>query len=181
MIIGGVFRETFKGINTVPDILYPSINSELFDRLRGHSIPPELEIPDSRHLFLSINRFEPKKNLGLVIRAMSESLKIISDYDLSNFILPLSLLEKLKSCLEDTEWENVHLVVAGGYDVRLPESVEYLEELKQLVSKESLERKVTFVLSPTDMVKVSLLSRCTALVYTPSNEHFGIVPLEVSS
>jgi alpha-1,3/alpha-1,6-mannosyltransferase len=34
------------------------------------------------------------------------------------------------------------------------------------------------VFSFTDEQKVALLYGCRCLVYTPSNEHFGIVPLE---
>jgi alpha-1,3/alpha-1,6-mannosyltransferase len=73
------------------------------------------------------------------------------------------------------------LALAGGYDERLDSSVEYLAELKKLVTAEKMEDKVTFILSPSDSAKVYLLSRCKALIYTPSNEHFGIVPLEVST
>ena len=37
---------------------------------------------------------------------------------------------------------------------------------------------VTFVRSFSDAQKRYLLESCTAVVYTPSNEHFGIVPIE---
>jgi alpha-1,3/alpha-1,6-mannosyltransferase len=108
-------------------------------------------------LFVSLNRFEPKKNIALAIRAMT----------------------KLKSCLSGSDyWNDVHLVVAGGYDPRLESCVQYLEELKNLVKKEGLTNHVSFLLSPKDSDKISLLAKCLALVYTPSDEHFGIVPLE---
>lgn len=35
-----------------------------------------------------------------------------------------------------------------------------------------------FLRSPSDAAKVRLLHACRALVYTPHNEHFGIVPVE---
>lgn len=73
----------------------------------------------------------------------------------------------------------MHLVLAGGYDPRLQDSVAYLEKLKKIVADEGVADHVTFILSPKDAVKVKLLSICSALIYTPSNEHFGIVPLEV--
>lgn len=38
--------------------------------------------------------------------------------------------------------------------------------------------QVTLLRSPSDEAKVVLLRSCTALIYTPENEHFGIVPLE---
>jgi glycosyltransferase involved in cell wall biosynthesis len=37
---------------------------------------------------------------------------------------------------------------------------------------------VRFIRSFTDAEKRQLLKECTAVVYTPSHEHFGIVPLE---
>lgn len=88
-------------------------------------------------------------------------------------------LGKLKTCVDSDTWSNVQLVLAGGYDPRLEASVEYLAKLKQVTKDEGVEDKVTFVLSPKDQIKIQLLHRCYALLYTPSNEHFGIVPLEV--
>lgn len=32
--------------------------------------------------------------------------------------------------------------------------------------------------SPSDQKKIQLLNECNVLLYTPHNEHFGIVPLE---
>lgn len=45
---------------------------------------------------------------------------------------------------------------------------------------EQVERgaHVTFIRSFTDAQKAYLLRACSAVVYTPSHEHFGIVPLE---
>lgn len=41
--------------------------------------------------------------------------------------------------------------------------------------------QVAFVGSFDDAQKSALLTGCIALIYTPSNEHFGIVPLEAMS
>ncbi|CAG7733171.1 unnamed protein product [Allacma fusca] len=155
----GVFSKTFTRIKITPDVLYPSINSNLFDEVlrSGTTEKSNLNLPNCRHLFVSLNRFEPKKNIALAIRAMT----------------------KLKSCLTGSDyWNDCHLVIAGGYDPRLESCVQYLEELKNLVQKEGLTNHVSFVLSPKDADKITLLSQCLALVYTPSEEHFGIVPLE---
>lgn len=51
-------------------------------------------------------------------------------------------------------------------------------ELRKLVEQYNLTNKVTFVRSFSDKQKLSLLNRCLCLVYTPSHEHFGIVPIE---
>lgn len=45
----------------------------------------------------------------------------------------------------------------------------------------NLSAQVTFVRSFSDEQKAALLDSCTAVLYTPANEHFGIVPLEVHS
>lgn len=37
---------------------------------------------------------------------------------------------------------------------------------------------VTFIPSPTDKVKFQLYQQCDTALYTPPNEHFGIVPIE---
>jgi len=63
----------------------------------------------------------------------------------------------------------------------LEDSVKYLEELKKICADEGVVDHVTFIQSPKDDIKVHLISKCFALLYTPSNEHFGIVPLEVDN
>jgi len=75
----------------------------------------------------------------------------------------------------------VHLVIAGGYDPINVENKDYFGELTCLTENLQLNRrKVTFLKSPSDEQKAQLLAHCLALVYTPSNEHFGIVPVEVT-
>lgn len=48
-------------------ILYPTINMEFFDNLA----PCELDFvpPTAKHIFVSINRYERKKNIGLALEA----------------------------------------------------------------------------------------------------------------
>jgi len=107
-----------------------------------------IDVDDCKYI-LSINRFERKKNLDLAIH----SFNLLSD-------------KKLK------------LVLAGGYDPLNLENIEYFRELVNLVQDMKLDKRVIFLKSPSDAVKISLLRYCLCLVYTPSFEHFGIVPLE---
>ncbi|CAG9567920.1 unnamed protein product [Danaus chrysippus] len=95
-----------------------------------------------------------------------------------NLKLALFALEQLKNMVDETEWERVHLIIAGGFDPINLENMEHFIELTDLTAELDLEEKVTFMKSPRDLEKVSLLYNCKALIYTPSNEHFGIVPLE---
>eukprot|EP00659_Diplonema_papillatum_P004090 gene4090-6356_t len=69
-------------------------------------------------------------------------------------------------------------VLAGGYDPRLLDNVNCLAELHKLVDEYKLGDKVVFVTSFTEYEKYSLLHNASALIYTPTGEHFGIVPLE---
>jgi len=120
-------------------------------------------------VILSINRFERKKDVGLAIRAFAG--------------LPKARRKAAK------------LVIAGGYDHRVPENVSYHTELVALADELGLrnatatnlvsalspahaDAEVLFLQSVPNRLKEMLLASAQLLVYTPSNEHFGIVPLE---
>ncbi|KAM6170044.1 alpha-1,3/1,6-mannosyltransferase ALG2 [Rhynchocyon petersi] len=151
-----VFKDTFKTLSHIdPDVLYPSLNVTTFDS----AVPEKLDdlIPKGKNvLFLSINRYERKKNLPLALEALVE----------------------LRGRLTSQDWDRVHLIMAGGYDERVLENVEHYQELKNMVQQSDLGKHVTFLRSFSDQQKISLLHGCTCVLYTPSNEHFGIVPLE---
>uniref|UniRef100_F6RWY3 Alpha-1,3/1,6-mannosyltransferase ALG2 n=1 Tax=Bos taurus TaxID=9913 RepID=F6RWY3_BOVIN len=151
-----IFKETFKSLSHIdPAVLYPSLNIVSFDS----AIPEKLDdiVPQGKKfIFLSINRYERKKNLTLAVEA----------------------LVKLRGRLTSQDWDKVHLIIAGGYDERVLENVQHYQELKQVVQQSDLGQYVTFLRSCSDKQKISLLRGCTCVLYTPSNEHFGIVPLE---
>jgi len=123
----------------------------------------------SRKIILSINRFERKKNIALAI----ESFASLSDQ-----------IRKTSSAL---------LVIAGGHDPRNTENIAYSIELSKLSSSLNLTHTtlsppfstapgkivdVLFLHNIPGWLKSHLLSTSVLLVYTPTNEHFGIVPLE---
>nr|SVE93618.1 EOG090X069M [Scapholeberis mucronata] len=151
----GVYQETFKSIRRRPEVLYPSLNFESFDRVSPMTLNQviEADMDTIDFVFLSINRYERKKNLALAIHS---------------FALLKATLEK----------PNVHLIMVGGYDERLVENVEYFEELRKISASVNLDDSITFLRSPSDDIKTCLLKNCHTLLYTPANEHFGIVPLE---
>jgi len=138
-------------------VLYPSMNTEKFIRneKKSRSIEPKHE-NDPKRIFLSINRYERKKNLNLAIEAFAQ----------------------LRSKVTAESFYNCSLVMAGGYDKRVKENVEHLEELEKLTKKLNLVDKVKFFRSISDEHKVMLLQGASCVLYTPSHEHFGIVPLE---
>lgn len=55
----------------------------------------------------------------------------------------------------------------GGYDMRLKENVEYLEELKRLAVTEGVSGQVKFVTSCSTSERNELLSNCLCVLYTP--------------
>jgi len=155
---GSVFRSTFKRLHIEPEVLYPSINTDFFDKTRIVSMDRVLDkkLPIDSIVLLSINRYERKKMLSLAIEALAE-------------------LEKL---LTKEIYKRVYLIIAGGYDKRVEENVEYHLELIGLADELYVTDKVIFLRSPSDIDKVSILHHCKIVIYTPPNEHFGIVPLE---
>lgn len=82
----------------------------------------------------------------------------------------------------------------GGYDNRVSENVQYHKELDSLATSLGLETAtsktiisalsipdsidVLFLLSIPTAFRDILLSEACLLLYTPVNEHFGIVPVE---
>lgn len=99
----------------------------------------------------SLNRYERKKDIPLALNACAKLKKIAGDIDFC-------------------------LVVAGGYDERVIENVEHHLELVTLAKK--LDLRVVFLRSISNEQRIGLLRRSKILLYTPQNEHFGIVPLE---
>ncbi|KAF6205051.1 hypothetical protein GE061_019218 [Apolygus lucorum] len=90
-------------------------------------------------------------------------------------------VKAIKTVLNSVKKEEngkIKLYIVGGFDPRVDENVEYFDELNQLVESLGLQGKVQFFKSPSDAEKTNLLRLSDCLVYTPPNEHFGIVPLE---
>ncbi|GIY02885.1 hypothetical protein CEXT_164121 [Caerostris extrusa] len=150
-----VFKDTFRSLEDLSlRVVYPTINTNSLLRPL-----PDIDTgvkTDATTIFLSINRYERKKNIMLAVDA----------------------LKHLKTMLNPKEFSKIHLIIAGGYDDRVEENKQHYEELKTHVENLSLINNVTFLKSPSDDVKRILFHCCTAVLYTPSNEHFGIVPLE---
>ncbi|KAH7648144.1 ALG like alpha [Cryptosporidium bovis] len=151
-----------------PEVLYPPVN---FSDIPSNSVCEEeflkLKTP-KKPFFLSINRYERKKNIELAIN----SFATLRDQ--------LDIKEKLT------------LIIAGGYDKRVSENLEYFQELVCLASSlgfniyidddciESTKShfSIVFMRSISDILRWTLLKKSIGLIYTPENEHFGMVPCE---
>lgn len=179
-----VFFETFGRANMPdPSVVYPIVDAtkqplqpQLSGDVQDQLIMEKLE-PYTRgddRIALSINRFERKKDIDLAVSAFSLLMHARADS------------------------HRQLLIVAGGYDERVPENIEYLAELQKLAktfriphatkfpqdswSDLDLEKtRLLFLPSVSSSLKNYLLANAALLLYTPTNEHFGIVPLEAMS
>lgn len=175
-------------------VLYPSIESSLSRQRKMNTnngvAATESSSPSSSGPIVSLNRFERKKNIALVIHAYDALLDRFNNKESASKTLLLP-----------------PLIIAGGYDPLNVENVEYFAELRTLAdailnrhnlpqsivcspSKSSsvvddilLDGKangpcIIFLPSISDAKRTTLLSTASVWCYTPHREHFGIVPLE---
>lgn len=126
------------------EVLYPALDTS--NMVQANNLDKTNQSP-----IVSLNRFERKKNIGLVIQAYAYMKN-----KNSNALPPL--------------------VIAGGYDTKNAENVEYRAELGALAKE--LGVPVDFRLDITDAERATLFQTSLCVVYTPDREHFGIVPLE---
>ncbi|KAJ2781321.1 Alpha-1,3-mannosyltransferase-like protein [Coemansia javaensis] len=186
------FRAAFPRIARLPRVLMPALNLAAYDRPPDLADPALAVLRTAKRLVVSINRFERKKDVALAIDAFAA-------------------LGDPTACL----------VVAGGWDVHVPENIEHLVELEARArglglrtrtvaprgsgaaalallpagavrtptlpddggsgsgsSERLAETDVLFLPSFSENQRAFLLSVARCTVYTPANEHLGIVPLE---
>ncbi|CDS03721.1 hypothetical protein LRAMOSA01122 [Lichtheimia ramosa] len=167
-----VTRQSFPTIYKALRVLYPPINFAAYDRQVDENDPAVQILASSKNTLLSINRFERKKDIELALRAFAS----------------------LKNKVDDETFSKYRLMLAGGYDRRVSENVEYLEELDTLARTEfglrtfilypnaletpPADTHVVFLCSFNDSQRTYLLRHSTLMLYTPTNEHFGITPVE---
>ncbi|KAF2750534.1 glycosyltransferase family 4 protein [Sporormia fimetaria CBS 119925] len=159
-----VFAHAFPGLkHREPGVVYPCVDTSAEDMIQVHK-----PLWANKKVLLSINRFEKKKDVALAVKAFAR--------------------------LSDAERREARLVIAGGYDARVPENLATYTELceladslklkhattKTVISAQSIpdDISVLFLHSVPNAFKATLLATARLLVYTPRNEHFGIVPLE---
>lgn len=168
-----VYQETFH-LKEKPNVIYPCVDLsfQAIDDIDKNFLKSLLNPNDK--FYLSINRYERKKNILLALESFSLS--------------------------SERNENSSKLIICGGYDERVTENVEYLKELQKAADVLKLSHstifypefrkndeldfftvsnsKVLFLTSISSSLKELLLSNTELLLYTPSFEHFGIVPLE---
>ncbi|RWS11793.1 alpha-1:3/1:6-mannosyltransferase ALG2-like protein [Dinothrombium tinctorium] len=154
----GIFRKTFTRLSDVEiDVLYPTCKFSTFDKPLSGDFADLNVKRNVDAMFVSINRYERKKNLPLALHA---------------FVALESMVKKNNIA------KTAHLIMVGGYDERVVENKEHFEELIDLAQQLKISDQVTFLKSQNESQVQLLLHISTAVLYTPENEHFGIVPLE---
>ena len=144
-----IFYRSFRILrrfNTNTFVLYPSVELAKLDSTQAAESYP---FP----FFVSLNRYERKKNIGLAIKAF-------------------------RLFREQRPGTDARLIIAGGYDPQLPENIEHYAFLEELARQEGVHDRVIFLRNVDDQVRKMLLKQAQAVLYTPENEHFGIVPIE---
>jgi glycosyltransferase involved in cell wall biosynthesis len=144
----GMLERAFPSLSHSAHVLSPGVDVELY--------APREPSRDREILLLSLARYAPSKNLGLAIAA-----------------LPI-LRERLPAEL----FARVRLVQAGGLSVQTPGAQRTFDELSQQVEYHELGAQVCLETSISETRKLAYLQRARALLFTPENEHFGIVPVE---
>lgn len=165
-------RRTFVSLLEKPmRVLYPALDVSKNLTKQTNFSSSVLSLHETP--IVSLNRFERKKNIELLLQAYAE----LRDR------LQQSQVPSSSTTTNKTQPASVGLpplVIAGGYDVTNVENVEYMGELRQLAKELSLteESLIQFRPSISDEDRSTLFETALCIVYTPHLEHFGIVPLE---
>ncbi|KRW98949.1 hypothetical protein PPERSA_00776 [Pseudocohnilembus persalinus] len=151
-----------------PEHCFPdTVNGNLKVKVCGNWIPA--------------NFFGKFTALCAMIRVFLATLYVLifeKEYD-TNIGLAISSFAKfIELNGNDENQEYYVLIIAGGYEERQKENYEYYQELLEMSQKHNLQERVIFLKNVSSELKSLLLSRAVAILYTPENEHFGIVPVE---
>lgn len=133
-------------------VVYPPCDVDLLSlRLSQPRSRKQREKPNKRYVFLSMNRFWPEKRLDIILDAAVELKRLGQE--------PV-------------------IQMAGSVMPHIPESRIYYELLMKKCKELELNDMIEFIRDPNDAEKFELYRNCDSVIYTPPNEHFGIVPIE---
>uniref|UniRef100_A0AC35TU16 Alpha-1,3/1,6-mannosyltransferase ALG2 n=1 Tax=Rhabditophanes sp. KR3021 TaxID=114890 RepID=A0AC35TU16_9BILA len=104
---------------------------------------------NKQYIFLSMNRFWPEKRLDIIVEAILKKRGYKAKVQLAGSVMP-----------------------------HIPESKIYYDLLKKMVIELDVQDMVEFITCPTEDEKFALYRQCDTTLYTPPDEHFGIVPIE---
>ncbi|CAI5455557.1 unnamed protein product [Caenorhabditis angaria] len=132
-------------------VVYPPCDIDAIVTSSDMPVSRQKRAQNAVYTFLSMNRFWPEKRLDIILEAAA-------------------ILKR--------KGYPLHVQLAGSVMPHIPESRIYYELLQKMTEDLDVTDVVTFIPSPTDKAKFQLYKQCDSALYTPPNEHFGIVPIE---
>ncbi|KAJ1732775.1 Alpha-1,3-mannosyltransferase-like protein [Coemansia biformis] len=181
------FRRAFPRIGRVPRVLMPALNLHAYDR------PPEADDPalavlrTDKRLVLSINRFERKKDIALAIDAFAAladrrvCLVVAGGWDV-HVAENIEYLKELEAHAHGLRLRTRTVAPRGATAAALallPAGAVRTPTFPEDDARDQLESTdVLFLPSFSENQRAFLFSVARCVVYTPTNEHLGIVPLE---
>ncbi|KAJ2490900.1 Alpha-1,3-mannosyltransferase-like protein [Coemansia sp. RSA 2050] len=190
------FRKAFPHLSKIPKVLIPALNFEAYDRPVDSSDPLLCALHTEKQIVLSINRFERKKDIGLALRSFALCLQENGPKRAvaSNCCLVVAggwdpcVVENTQHLRElDAQAKQLGLrthTIAPWQASKealalLPDDAVGAPNITDDGSTDQLASvDVLFLPSFTENQRAHLLSAARCVVYTPTNEHLGIVPLE---
>ncbi|KAF8584030.1 glycosyltransferase family 4 protein [Ramaria rubella] len=176
-----MFKPHFPSIRQSPRMVYPGVDIEAYENSLSLNHVDVGDVFSERPTLVSLNRFESKKNAALAIEAFAMARQQPTTRD------------------KERGFHKLRLVLAGGFDPRIRDNIDTLAHLTHLCDAQSLtytiipptthltskalstrEPDVMMLLNFTQVQRTWLLTspNTLALLYTPTNEHFGVVPVE---
>ncbi|OSX79252.1 hypothetical protein BU14_0082s0017 [Porphyra umbilicalis] len=149
-----------------PAVVYPAVRAVGGGGADGAAAAADAADADAPLTLLSINRYERKKNIPLALETLAHLLRPDGG---GGVALPPGAAARLR------------LLHMGGYDERLSENVQHHDELAARAAAPDLAGRVTLAVNAADAEVAGALACATALLYTPTDEHFGIVPLQAAA
>uniref|UniRef100_A0A0N4Z5U7 Alpha-1,3/1,6-mannosyltransferase ALG2 n=1 Tax=Parastrongyloides trichosuri TaxID=131310 RepID=A0A0N4Z5U7_PARTI len=131
-------------------VVYPPCDVDAI-AVEGKPISRLSRPKNERYIFLSMNRFWPEKRLDIIVGA---------------------------AAIVKKQGYNPIIQIAGSVMPHIPESKIYYKNLLSMSEELDVNDIVQYICSPSESEKFSLYRQCDTALYTPPNEHFGIVPIE---
>jgi len=170
-----IYENNFKLLKkfrrNLPEVIYPCIDPADYEKkdfnkkqllnIKGVGESLKNENLSEIKLMASLNRYEHKKNVILAIKAYL------------NFMKKLETESKSKA-----EVDKHIIIIAGGYDDEVPECRESFDQLMTLANGSNYKKNIYMLKNISGEERAILLNTANVMMYTPKNEHFGIVPVE---
>lgn len=152
-----------------PKVIYPCIEPSHYEKsnftkkdlynIRGLESLKSKNISKLK-IMSSLNRYEFKKNIKLALEAF---LEFMTSYSKNH---------------SKEETINHILIIAGGYDTEVTECKGCIGELEKISNESEYKENIFILKNISSEERTILLNSSNVLMYTPKDEHFGIVPIE---